>query len=498
MDKIPSIAQTPAQPQTQVQNVAANTPNTQTLALPEASSRPALTQLLTLLNQQKTITATVAQLEPLDQQAQQQLQKLNPELLKTVLLNTHQANRSLQGHSPHTNTGHHINVHQTVIHQTTTHQNNLYLMKLVQATSQQPLLTTITNNPIKKGTPLQLQLQGQHIVIQPSLEQMQTPIANTLKTAVNQQKPDSGLFQLARLIHTLPQALQQQLLPTANLKPLQQITSAVIEPQSSPATLSAQLKPLIQNSGIFTESNVVHDKPLSQDIRQLLQQLETILAKPIHHTSPHTIKMGTEPNAGDKLLLPLLQFLGLSPNKISTNLKPLTESIQQQLKAQVQQTQERIQFNQLRSLIGESATQDGQNTRQTSVQVDLPLRWGDQVLPLQLAIYEEREKKYSKTDTEEHAEEPPSQKEKRWQVILSFDLPDQKTLDSQITIIKNTVSATFWSESSDMYQRITKGLSELRQHFIDSGLEVDELQCLQGKAPNKKFSLDYNLIDVVT
>jgi hypothetical protein len=137
---------------------------------------------------------------------------------------------------------------------------------------------------------------------------------------------------------------------------------------------------------------------------------------------------------------------------------------------------------------------------------EIALRWGDQVLPLQLSIAEEKEHK--KESNEESRTQEENKISRRWQVFMSFDLPSTsinsdgtskiETLHSQLTIIGDTVSATLWSESHTLCHKAKQQFSNLRNTLIANGLQVDELLCINGKPPTQKMSLDYHLVDIKT
>ena len=109
----------------------------------------------------------------------------------------------------------------------------------------------------------------------------------------------------------------------------------------------------------------------------------------------------------------------------------------------INNAQERIHCNQLRAFTIDSSIAES-GTRAPALQIEIPLRWGDQVLPLQINIQEQTEKK---SPPEEGKEDNHQQTEKettrRWQVFLTFDLPDdaqtQQTLYAQLIIIDECI-----------------------------------------------------------
>ncbi|MFT5118297.1 MAG: hypothetical protein ACI9NY_001835 [Kiritimatiellia bacterium] len=87
---------------------------------------------------------------------------------------------------------------------------------------------------------------------------------------------------------------------------------------------------------------------------------------------------------------------------------------------------------------------------------------------------------------------------RRWQVFLSFDLPNDEKLHTQLTIIESSISATLWAQSQNLCDKAQKNISWLRDKLLANGLTVEDITCLQGSPPQKGTSLDYNLVDIKT
>jgi hypothetical protein len=195
----------------------------------------------------------------------------------------------------------------------------------------------------------------------------------------------------------------------------------------------------------------------------------------------------------------IFRLLGIQMPIETPNVAQLPKAIEQHLKKLMEQTQAKIQFNQLRSIGLDQPSSEARGTLQ-QFHTELPLRFNEQVLPLQLSIQEQEIVKERSQDetTDETKDNENKSKTRRWQVFLSFDLPNDEKLHSQLTIIESSISATLWAESTSLCHKAEQDISWLRDKLLANGLTVEDITCLQGRPSQKETSLDYNLVDIKT
>jgi hypothetical protein len=194
----------------------------------------------------------------------------------------------------------------------------------------------------------------------------------------------------------------------------------------------------------------------------------------------------------------LFRLLGLQIPADNQAAISLTQVFDQRLKKLFEQVQSRIQLHQLRSLNLEKALGDSRSTPLQQFHAELSLRFQDQVYPLQINI---NEQEIERENTQEHSPESKQetpQKERKWQVFMSFDLPNNESLHSQLNIVHNTVSVTLWTESFKLCQKAQEEINILRDKLLAKGLTVEDLICVQGKPPQQNNGLAYNLVDITT
>jgi hypothetical protein len=502
--------------------VATTSSSPQAVKSAQASSPPESTtsikSLIASLKNTAEIRVEVSSTQVLNHKTQQLLAKVNPSLANTIL----QENTTKQG--------------QTA---TQDSRSPLYLVKLAHASSSATILTTVTPVAFKVGDKLQLQLNSQQqIVIKPSVASVRPAIAEGLKSALPTQQAVSHALKSISQLEQLPNSIQKLLLPQNTPQLLKNISQFIQSSQS--LSSGAQVKSALINSGIFTEQKLQSQQPLNNDLRTSLNQLNSLLQSALANAvtgraeiSHQGLSINSNNNGNlstvDNSIVQLLNQLSSTPTTTttsnnttptlaqnitallqlfgfkfsgdqSTDLKKAKEAINKQLSQMSNAAQEKIQLNQLRSLNLDAPSSDNASVKNPSITTEIPLRWGDQVLPLQITI---REETSPKQEQETKEKEKQSTITRRWQVFLSFDLPSKHSatieqLHTQLLIIDDTVSATLWTESRHLCETAKKHLQDLRNNMIAKGLKVEDLCCINGKPPNQELSLDYNLVDIVT
>jgi Flagellar hook-length control protein FliK len=186
-------------------------------------------------------------------------------------------------------------------------------------------------------------------------------------------------------------------------------------------------------------------------------------------------------------LIPILT--GKMPQKdLST--KILRTQLIALLQQHAYQTVAKIQIQQLQSIQPQAAQQT--DYPQQSWQLDIPIRYQQDIHPLQMHI--ERYWIEDKQKSSQHKREMV----KQWRVMLNFDLPIVGQFYAQLIWFNQQLSATLWAEQADTLKIAKEKMENLRTKLQQEGIIVTQLDCLPG-APNKpQNEIQYSLIDIKT
>ncbi|GEM_PF-4036547 len=168
-----------------------------------------------------------------------------------------------------------------------------------------------------------------------------------------------------------------------------------------------------------------------------------------------------------RLPIPFFRHLPLQPQKAQLPTLALLQHRDQliaELIRQVESTIARVQLSQLAS-----SPQEG-NTP-PSWTFELPLRNGENIDVVQLRIEQET----SQDDDDE--------KEARWRVTLTLDLPNIGTLYADITVFGEHATTTLWAEKPETAQLIDDNLMLLRDALEEQGIQAGEIRCQHGTPP---------------
>ncbi|HKS12802.1 MAG TPA: flagellar hook-length control protein FliK [Pseudomonas sp.] len=137
----------------------------------------------------------------------------------------------------------------------------------------------------------------------------------------------------------------------------------------------------------------------------------------------------------------------------------------------------RLQSHQLSSLQQTGTTDSG--NLQTTWQTEIPVRSGQDFVPLQVKLQRE--------ETPEQQHDP--QREQRdplqslWRIELAFDISPLGPLQVQAQLLQGSLSGQLWAERPATAQLIDTQLGELRERLLARGLNVGELHCHPGTPP---------------
>ena len=92
----------------------------------------------------------------------------------------------------------------------------------------------------------------------------------------------------------------------------------------------------------------------------------------------------------------------------------------------------------------------------------------------------------------------PRKKSRRWHVFMEFDLVDMGWFASEINVCDNKVKTLFWAENTRTRISARQKLEELQEKLKQSGIEVEELRCLEGGPPKRPTGIKQTLVDITT
>lgn len=278
-------------------------------------------------------------------------------------------------------------------------------------------------------------------------------------------------------------------------------SSAAGSPATGTATLLKGTTAPLPPEGMVTVGMVTktagHPEPtLQQDLKAELLRLVALLSglAPAPESRAGAAKPAAHLNSAiDKLLQNL--FMPSDGGKKPTSHAHAQGQLASTLRSSILGSLARISVLQLRHLT--QATQEGASA--LGAFVELPVKVAEQFYPLVIHI-QEREGRHSDKEPEKnaHEERTKHQLKKNWHVFMEFDLDEFGTFASEIDLCGNQVKTRLWVEKADLWQLTQDHLVDLKSALEANGIEVEELQCHQGKAPDKEMKIQQHLVDVRT
>ncbi|MCO7567337.1 flagellar hook-length control protein FliK [Pseudomonas sp. S 311-6] len=137
----------------------------------------------------------------------------------------------------------------------------------------------------------------------------------------------------------------------------------------------------------------------------------------------------------------------------------------------------RLQSHALSSL-QQSATLENGNL-QTTWQTEIPIRHGQEFIPLQAKLQREE-------TPQQHADrqrEPQDPLQALWRIELAFDLALLGPLQVQAQLSQGRLSGQLWAEREQTAKLIDSQLGGLRERLLARGLDVGDLECHPGIPP---------------
>lgn len=194
----------------------------------------------------------------------------------------------------------------------------------------------------------------------------------------------------------------------------------------------------------------------------------------------------------DKLLKTLITTGG-STKEAKTNQQQVLDNI----KTLANNLLNRISTNQLLSL---SKSQNDQ-TIQTFTSLDIPLKIGDQCLPLHMQIEERFSERENNDDNKNGSNKEKGEKSpltSSWHVILEFSFLEKGDFYSAVDIYGDVLKSTLWAENPDIRKALDIHLPKLEAQLIAQGIVVEELRTVKNKPVGNTNQIKHHLVDIKT
>ncbi|MCU7241055.1 flagellar hook-length control protein FliK [Pseudomonas peradeniyensis] len=137
----------------------------------------------------------------------------------------------------------------------------------------------------------------------------------------------------------------------------------------------------------------------------------------------------------------------------------------------------RLQSHALSSLQQSGPLENG--NQQTTWQTEIPIRHGQEFIPLQVKLQRE-ETPEQQADREREGRDP---LEAIWRIELAFDLSPLGPLQVQAQLLQGRLSGQLWAEQEQTARLIDSQLGTLRERLLARGLDVGDLECHPGTPP---------------
>jgi len=272
------------------------------------------------------------------------------------------------------------------------------------------------------------------------------------------------------LAQTLTQDFKANLLQLLDV--LRQAPGGQSNPSKIPLPLSTAQTSVVPNtSGNTGASQTTNNHQTSS--QSIKEQLLRLLSTPANSTnSDETARSSASSRLAEltastsRLPVPFFRHLPLQSQKPQSPTLVMLQHRDQIIDELIRQAEgsiARVQLSQLASTAQDS------NTPQ-SWTFELPLRHGENIDVVQLRI--------EKDDSQEDEE-----KEPRWQVTLTLDLPEIGTIYATITIQGERSSTRLWAVEEETAQLIDNNLQLLRNALEKHGVNSGEISCHHGNPP---------------
>ncbi len=396
-------------------------------------------------------------------------------------------------------------------------QSGQILLALVLKTTPEQMLLNIQGNQASVARPPDLSLQaGDRLSLEviKNAPQLQlklieiTPAATTtsnraLRTSLPRQQPLPPLLANIEYLSRNPAATHQ--LDKGVRAAARQLYYQL--PTVENLRQPTALKQALALSGVFLEHNLQSSTQtgspnIQQDTRTSLLRLSTQLQQYVarettltrtpqqatHTTSATNTRLTTEP--GSVMQRSTTSTMSTSnPQPQTAVAASLAQSspakAAEQLLQQTEGALARLQIHQLHQLKGEEIGRP-------SWSIELPVRSEQGINLFDIRIQRES---LNPPSTDEEAKRKHQQASPRWSVRLAFDLEGLGPVQAVISLQQEQISIHFHTEAAQTHSLFNKHLDMLGSRLRHAGLEVDGIDCRQGKPEPADETINTLLLD---
>lgn len=318
-----------------------------------------------------------------------------------------------------------------------------------------------------------------------SINPLQTVTSAELKSAIK----NSGMFFESQIKGNIQHVTEK----------IHSGPEAPASPKVSATSTSPPLKSNGKNAVLNTSmNNKAHEiSPLNEhlkhhDVKAILLNLIATITM-LQNTSNAQV---TQPKLNltgfDKLLKTLI-----SPGESTKEINIKQQQVLENIKTLANNVLNRISTNQLLSL----SQNQSDHAAQTFVNLDIPLKVGDQCLPLHMQIEERVSEQNSHDGNKSKPGEGKNDKKSlksSWHVILEFSFLKQGDFYSTVNIYGDVLKSTLWAENPNIQQELDICLPKLETQLTAQGIVVEELRTVKNKPVGSTNQIKHHLVDVKT
>ncbi|MBH3309538.1 flagellar hook-length control protein FliK [Pseudomonas mosselii] len=246
----------------------------------------------------------------------------------------------------------------------------------------------------------------------------------------------------------------------------------------------------LNNSGTFFEAKLLGGLAggIAPDLKAQLVRLvaQALPSVPGHPPLTSALATSTLAQALPGLARSALGMLGQVSPRPLPSVFPLPSRLLQKLESEGDLQQllrlaaaaiSRLQSHSLSSLQQSGTLENG--NQQTTWQTEIPVRHGQEFVPLQVKLQREETPK-QQADREREQHDP---LEALWRIELAFDLSPLGPLQVQAQLLQGKLSGQLWAQQEATARLIDSQLGTLRDRLLARGLDVGDLECHPGLPP---------------
>ncbi|QXH50030.1 flagellar hook-length control protein FliK [Pseudomonas fakonensis] len=359
------------------------------------------------------------------------------------------------------------------------------LVTLLSSSQAGTTLTIDSPRPLPVGSLLSAVVQGDQSLrfVPLSGRQDQLAVAQQLATQQSQQASLPGLLNALQQVARSPdtgaelRASAERLL--ASLPQAREL--------ADPKTLTQSLN----NSGAFLEAKLLGGLAgsVAPDLKaQLVRLVAQLPAPPAGTLASPTLVASTLAQAVPGFARNALGMLGQFSPRPQPGAFPLPSRLLQALENEGDLQQllrlaagavSRLQSHALSSLQQSGTLENG--NLQTSWQTEVPIRHGQEFIPLQVKLQREETPEQKAGREREPEQRDPLQA--LWRIELAFDLAPLGPLQVQAQLAQGRLTGQLWAEQERTARLIDSQLGTLRERLLARGLDVGDLECFPGTPP---------------